>query len=640
MKINEKLNVKKLIEYAEDKLIWVPEFQRPFEWSDIQILLLIDSLYRSYTISSILLWEGPNELARRSIGSKISDIKVPEDNTDEKVDYILDGQQRTTALVLAFTNVEVYTKSSPKRNKIMNIYWDSEYIGDEPEMRWIIEENEFTDFKTGSIISLSGKTEKELFESFGTRFVKLKHAYKWAGASENKIKILEYMNRDADMYFQYDCKVNELIDKILLRDIIKIPQDGTLEQVLEVFERINTRNTKLNIFDIMVAKTYRRIDGKFFELRSFIKLIHFDNQLRSDYFDCVDSLELDKVKLYLDDKEILALVTIILYRKFKAADILKLDTNRDLLPNYKLINKKINQLYAYVKQKFYINNEELYRYKPLLKFLTIMLVHFDEITVERSKFIDKWFWNTLLMNRYPGAQNERIIRDYELLSKVTDLSDTLDIMLRDNKSNFTFIKNQTPDSPEYFEAYYTNSTQQLYQAIRLLLRTKGAKDFSNSFVPQPYGALMYKLEEHHIFPINSSIGKQIKSNYESTKNDNILNNIANIAFLTKDTNGKISNSNPSEYLRDLENDYQMHGNTDEFENIMDSQFINAEAREALRNDDFEKFMFHRTRAILDQIESLCGNDYSNKDMGVIIDNSVGIDEIETDRNQMTIDFRD
>ena len=91
---NEELNIESLIKYAENEKIWLPEFQRPFVWDKNQIRLLIDSLYHNYTISSILLWEGGDELARRRVGASIKEIKIPEEK-DENVVYLLDGQQST-----------------------------------------------------------------------------------------------------------------------------------------------------------------------------------------------------------------------------------------------------------------------------------------------------------------------------------------------------------------------------------------------------------------------------------------------------------------------------------------------------------------------------------------------------------------
>lgn len=118
MKIEDK-KVEDLIKSAYDEKLWLPEFQRPFVWKDNQIRLLIDSLYQNYTISSILTWIGNDELARRRVGGSIKEIKIPtNNNNDEKITYLLDGQQRTTALTYAFTDKTIY-KDKKKRKEMV-----------------------------------------------------------------------------------------------------------------------------------------------------------------------------------------------------------------------------------------------------------------------------------------------------------------------------------------------------------------------------------------------------------------------------------------------------------------------------------------------------------------------------------------
>ncbi|MCX5681951.1 MAG: DUF262 domain-containing protein, partial [Candidatus Omnitrophica bacterium] len=83
--------VSNLVEAAEKEQIFLPEFQRQFVWGRDQIKLLIDSLYRKYTINSFLIWKGPDELARRRVGGNVNEICIP-GHGEEIVHYILDGQ--------------------------------------------------------------------------------------------------------------------------------------------------------------------------------------------------------------------------------------------------------------------------------------------------------------------------------------------------------------------------------------------------------------------------------------------------------------------------------------------------------------------------------------------------------------------
>ncbi len=304
--IDQELTVKRLIENAESEKVWLPEFQRPFVWDDNQISLLIDSLFNNYTISSILIWEGGDELARRRVGANMKEIKVPE-NRDESVIYILDGQQRISALLLAFTDKPVFKHSYVKKIEKLNIYWDSEYNDDDPELRWILDNEKIKDpDNADEKICLKDFSEDALYEKFHTRFVKIKHAYK---LDDERKK--ELFGEDYKSIYEYSEKLNVLKERILSRRVYDIEQKGSLEQVLEVFERINTRNTKLSIFDIMVAKTYRKFDDQYFDLRSYYKIINYTDSIKPDYFENKNNIDLDKVSLLIDETELLFITLII-----------------------------------------------------------------------------------------------------------------------------------------------------------------------------------------------------------------------------------------------------------------------------------------------------------------------------------------
>lgn len=128
----------------------------------------------------------------------------------------------------------------------------------------------------------------------------------------------------------------------------------------------------------------------------------------------------------------------------------------------------------------------------------------------------------------------------------------------------------------------------------------------NGFTPLIDAANGNKLEEHHIFPKNSKLGKAISEKYENHKYNDIINNIANITLITKETNNKrISSRLPSDYISDFENQYREAGKYEEFIEIMDSQFISKEMVGMLKEDKFEEFILARTELLRKEIEELC-----------------------------------
>jgi len=601
---NKELNIKGLITHAKDETIWLPEFQRPFVWDKNQVRLLVDSLFHDYTISSILLWEGGDELARRRVGGSIKEIKIPEDNI-ESIVYLLDGQQRATALTLAFTSTVIYRGNNIMKKEVLNLYWDTAYTDTDPELRWVFDDEKVADPNDKEkMIMLKEYSQQEIIQMFGTRFIKIKHAYKFDD-SEAKEWFEDEQENLYKFLYEYNQKLNDIKTNVLARKVYDIEQKGTLEQVLEVFERINTKNTKLSIFDIMVAKTYRKFDEGFFDLRSYYKIINYRDTVKPDYFTNLEVIDLDKVEPALDDSDMLQLTMIMLDKKFKATEILKLKTPQ-LMDNTKYLHDKFQFLIGFMNQHFYIETEELWKYQPMMKFLASAITHFDDINYERQEFLKKWFWNTLVKNRYPGAQNERIAKDYQLISNGKTLNENLVTMIRDTTRNFSFLENITVEEPAYFEAYYSSKSQQIYRAMVLLLKSKQAKDFYNGLQPVKSGASAHKLEEHHIFPTNSTVGKELAKKYKDHRYNDIVNNIANISLITKETNNKrIKAKNPSDYISAFEQEYKDAGKYTEFIEIMKSQFIDADMIEMLKVNDFEGFMVSRTKHLYEQIEILC-----------------------------------
>ncbi|OOX88643.1 hypothetical protein BOQ00_09010, partial [Campylobacter coli] len=198
MIINEDKKIKDLIKEAFAEKIWLPEFQRPFVWDNNQIRLLIDSLFHNYTISSILSWRGRNELARRRVGGSIKDIKIPDrQNENDEIIYLLDGQQRTTALTYVFTDKEIFKGNNKTKSKPINLYWDSAYEGDEAEERWIFDDEIiYTEGTEQHYKLMDLERNNQLINKFGIRFIKLKHVF----LNQQQLKQALYLPNDDSKY--------------------------------------------------------------------------------------------------------------------------------------------------------------------------------------------------------------------------------------------------------------------------------------------------------------------------------------------------------------------------------------------------------------------------------------------------------
>src|SRR4030042_3595526 len=93
------VKIDKLLNRIEEGDIKIPAFQRGFVWNQEQVIDLLDSIYNDYPIGSILLW---NSLERLKSTRNIAGFEIPEREPQYPVNYVLDGQQRLSAIFAVF----------------------------------------------------------------------------------------------------------------------------------------------------------------------------------------------------------------------------------------------------------------------------------------------------------------------------------------------------------------------------------------------------------------------------------------------------------------------------------------------------------------------------------------------------------
>jgi len=75
--------------YRSGRIV-IPEFQREYVWKPSKAPYLVDSIYRGFPISSLLLWQSSDEARARH--------KLPRPSGDSTMSWLIDGQQRVITL--------------------------------------------------------------------------------------------------------------------------------------------------------------------------------------------------------------------------------------------------------------------------------------------------------------------------------------------------------------------------------------------------------------------------------------------------------------------------------------------------------------------------------------------------------------
>lgn len=86
----ETIKIRTLVDDYRSGRIAIPEFQRDYVWKPGKAPHLIDSLYRGFPISSLLLWQSTEQARSRR--------KLPRPSRSASLSWLIDGQQRVITL--------------------------------------------------------------------------------------------------------------------------------------------------------------------------------------------------------------------------------------------------------------------------------------------------------------------------------------------------------------------------------------------------------------------------------------------------------------------------------------------------------------------------------------------------------------
>lgn len=180
---------------------------------------------------------------------------------------------------------------------------------------------------------------------------------------------------------------------------------------------------------------------------------------------------------------------------------------------------------------------------PLIPLVAYLAKHDGKFSDPAEKFdFLHWFYAALMWGRYSGSAESKLNADVSVVGEEGAPDKLRDKLLQE--------RGRIKIEPRDLERRGANST--VYPMTYIVMRANGARDWFNG---QPLYAknvgVVYGLERHHIFP-----QAVLYSNGYSSANrvhKEMVNEIANLAFLTKQANIKISDADPLAYLKEIKN---------------------------------------------------------------------------------------
>lgn len=545
----------------------IPTFQRDVVWEKENVKKLWDSIYKFYPLGSILVWKTDIKLQNhRKIGGHI--ISEGTFNRSE-YQYILDGQQRTTSLLTSLYGGTIEGKDGFDPSIYIDLSVEGETETDDESYKKRFLYWEEIDDKNGVFLRNTGR-KKKFNAGIIVKLIDIKNNF---GSVERSLVESEFGD-----YKDYDHPIREQLRR--LKQVLDNYRLSFIElkgiqvaEVCQIFERINQAGKPLDIFDIVVAKTFRpKSENKAgFYLREYIDKFR---ELNNSNF------------MQISDFDYLQIIAILIRENVEKSGIWNItprylnDIKTEQIEEiWEPAKKAINKTFDFFENTLNIKGPQLIPYRYF--YLTIASYFFKNTSPDYS-LLKKYFW-------FHSFHND------DLLSNTGDVNSHIEFLNAQKQSGKSDFPRFLIDRDTLRNSSYS-SKGRLSRAILSFYASKQPKDWKytdRNVIVDNFFFSTDKPNLHHIFPIN-----YISQNPGSNELNH--NSLMNIAYLTQITNLEISDKNPLNYIKEYDSN-------SEFEAVINNHFLPSELLEWSRQDNMppdalDQFIEKRVDLIIEELK--------------------------------------
>ena len=582
--------LKNLLADAEAGKIQLPDFQRGWIWDDSRIRGLLASISKGFPVGAIMTLSAGSEIrfkARPIEGVDPSITSTPDN-------FLLDGQQRLTALYQSLIHPEAVNTSDSKRQKIKRWY----YI----DMRAAL--NPHTDREDAVISVPEGKI---VTEDFGRKEVRnlstddmeyrnhmipteslmdpmnwmLGYLQFWKDATE------PHPDGDALSFFKgFQEEVQTNFTDYQL-PVINLNKDTPKEAVCTVFEKVNTGGVILNVFELATASFAS--DAEDFSLRDDwearrSRLYSSSGVLQSlegdQFLQAVALLKTQEDRRSALENGIVAGQAPAVACKKK--DILELHLN-DYLRWADKVEAGLKDAAKFLRTQFVFGRKSV-PYNTQLVPLAVLYVELGEEldTAIAKERLERWYWSGVFGEIYGGSVETQFALDLVEVAEFVRGSVPPRLI---NEASFI---------PERLITLRSRLSA-AYKGVYALQMKNGAADWITG---QPLTIANYDNEHidvHHIFPV--AWCRRATPEVPRKLYDSIINKTPIDAL----TNKKIGGRAPSQYLERIRQDTP----PEKLDDMLTAHWLDVNH---LASDDFAGSFVERGEAMLKLIGKAMGRD--------------------------------
>ena len=557
--------------------IQLPDFQRGWVWDDSRIRGLIASITQNFPVGAAMFLEYGNANVRfkyRMIEGAPSCKAQPEQ-------LILDGQQRLTSIYASMCSPNAIKTRTDKGNEIKRFYYIDIAKAIDPAIDRVeaiisVPESKRITSDFGRKIDLDVSTaEREYANKLFPLNIILddEKSFEWEQA------YLAYHSNSHEASDEYRTFRGKIIMTVTHYKIpvISLDKDTPKEAVCQVFENVNQGGVSLTVFELVTA-VFAMDD---FELRKDWEK-RKNNHLNGDILNIVTATDF-----------LTACTLLSAYEKKGVVSCKKKDVLNLKLADYQKYADVLMQGFEEAEmllfeERIFVSRDLPYTTQliPLAVLCTLLLPDRRIKNSNVKNKIKRWYWCGVFGELYGSANETRYVND------------VVGVM---NWLNGGELPKTIVDS--YFNPMRLLMLQSrrsaAYKGIVALIMKNHSRDFISG---QEMDLVLYKaagIDIHHIFPKNYCKSK----GYDYIKWDSIINKTP----LSYSTNREIGGVAPSEYLARIE---KKKVEQIDLRDYLASHWIDMAD---CTTDDFERFIVHRARKILDAIANVTGKPISGRD---------------------------
>jgi len=596
--------IQSLVDMFMHRELLLPEMQRKYVWRASQIRDLLDSIYRDYPSGSILIWETDN----------LPELKTHSFNITSQLPIgkkllLLDGQQRITSLASIVTGAPIRIKEGTKiKEKLVDLYFNVDHpdeavafkeipdfeVGDFVEAKWTdgefypgkiasIEDNIFfityddgAEEWSDEVRDLSEEYKKQLYFQIVNK--KIENKPYWVSVTklfkEGVGSILKDMKigYDNSNFEKFNNRLNQLYsrkDNYLYP--LQIIRNKHYNEVTEIFIRVNSSGTRLRGSDLAIAQITSAWPGSMKLFEEFV-----DSSIDNNY--------------YLDENFLVRCIVCIATKQAKFNNLGKVTSDR-LKNSWELTKKGVENTINFLKNVAFVDSSALL---PSQILLIPLVVYSSTQDISKTPYIERgflyWFYNAAIWGRYSASMESRLSQDLATLSNKEPY-----LLLVDNVwQNVGKDRQVTPDD---FKGKTINNP--LFFMMYVMARKNHARDLEtgNTISYNNFGA-NNQIEYDHIFP-KSKLEEYFKNKLDNLERKKYINDIRNIAFMTKKGNIIKTNDDPIIYFPKI------------FDKYKEGDYFNRQQipfdLDLLSYDNYPRFMDKRAELLANEVNGYLGN---------------------------------